>query len=89
VIRLLLDQGLPRSTVELLRADGWDVVHACQCDLSTARDEQILDYARHENRVICTLDADFHSILAFSGAANPSVVRIRQQGLRGATSRLY
>jgi predicted nuclease of predicted toxin-antitoxin system len=84
VIRLLLDQGLPRSTVELLRADGWDVVHACQCDLSTARDEQILEYARRENRVICTLDADFHSILAVSGAANPSVVRIRQQGLRGA-----
>jgi predicted nuclease of predicted toxin-antitoxin system len=71
VIRLLLDQGLPRSTVELLRADGWDVVHACQCDLSTARDEQILEYARGENRVICTLDADFHSILAVTGAANP------------------
>jgi predicted nuclease of predicted toxin-antitoxin system len=84
VIRLLLDQGLPRSTVELLRADGWDVVHACQCDLSTARDEQILEYARGENRVICTLDADFHSILAVTGAASPSVVRIRQQGLRGA-----
>jgi predicted nuclease of predicted toxin-antitoxin system len=81
VIRLLLDQGLPRSTVELLRADGWDVVHACQCDLSTARDEQTLEYARAENRAICTLDADFHSILAVTGAANPSVVRIRQQGL--------
>jgi hypothetical protein len=46
VIRLLLDQGLPRSTVELLRADGWDVVHACECSLSTARDEEILEYAR-------------------------------------------
>jgi hypothetical protein len=33
---------------------------------------------------ICTLDADFHSILAVAGAASPSVVRIRQQGLRGA-----
>ena len=84
MIRLLLDQGLPRSTVELLRADGWDVVHACECELSTARDEQILEFARREKRVICTLDADFHSILAVTGAANPSVVRIRQQGLRGA-----
>ncbi len=84
MIRLLLDQGLPRSTVELLRSDGWDVVHACQCDLSTASDEHILEYGRRENRVICTLDADFHSILAITGAARPSVVRIRQQGLRGA-----
>jgi predicted nuclease of predicted toxin-antitoxin system len=84
VTRLLLDQGLPRSTVELLCADGWDVVHAYQCDLSTAKDEQLLEYARDQNRVICTLDADFHSILAVTGASRPSVVRIRQQGLRAA-----
>jgi len=84
VIRLLLDQGLPRTTVELLNEDGWNVVHAYQCGLGTASDEQILEYARGERRAICTLDADFHSILAVTGASNPSVVRIRQQGLRGA-----
>ena len=83
MIRLLLDQGLPRTTVELLNEDGWNVVHAYQCGLGTASDEQILAYARGERRAICTLDADFHSILAVTGAANPSVVRIRQQGLRG------
>ena len=82
--RLLLDQGLPRSAVELLVADGWDVVHACQCDLSTAKDEEILEYARRDRRIVCTLDADFHAILAVTDAAYPSVVRIRQQGLRGA-----
>ena len=43
MIRLLLDQGLPRSTVELLNADGWDVLHASQCGLSTATDENILE----------------------------------------------
>jgi predicted nuclease of predicted toxin-antitoxin system len=84
VIRLLLDQGLPRTTVELLNRDGWDVVHAYQCDLSTASDAQILEYARSGRRVICTLDADFHSLLAVTSAPSPSVVRIRQQGLRGA-----
>lgn len=84
MIRLLLDQGLPRTTVELLNEDGWNVVHAYQCGLGTASDEQILEYARGERRAICTLDADFHSILAVTGASNPSVVRIRQQGLRGA-----
>jgi PleD family two-component response regulator len=59
VIRLLLDQGLPRSTVELLRADGWDVVHACQCDLSTARDEQAQLARRHSEALrILMLDDD-------------------------------
>jgi hypothetical protein len=37
--------------------------------LSAASDEQILQYARTLGRVVCTLDADFHSILAVSGAA--------------------
>jgi len=83
VTRLLLDQGLPRSTVELLKADGWDVVHAYDCGLSTARDPEILEYARSNNRAICTLDADYHALLAVSGAAAPSVIRLRRQGLRG------
>ena len=81
--RLLLDQGLPRSTVESLRAEGWDVVHAVDCGLATASDAQILDYARADGRTVCTLDADFHALLAVSGALLPSVVRIRRQGLRG------
>jgi predicted nuclease of predicted toxin-antitoxin system len=34
--------------------------------------------------VICTLDADFHTLLAVSGASGPSVVRIRREGMRGA-----
>jgi predicted nuclease of predicted toxin-antitoxin system len=84
VIRLLLDQGLPRSTVEILRASGWDVVHAHECGLSLATDEQILEYARENSRTICTLDADFHALLAVSGATAPSVLRIRKEGLRGA-----
>jgi predicted nuclease of predicted toxin-antitoxin system len=83
VIRLLLDQGLPRSTVDLLNRDGWDVVHVAQCGLSAAADEQILEYARANNRAICTLDADFHALLAVSGASGPSTIRLRREGLRG------
>lgn len=84
MIRLLLDQGLPRSTVNFLLGAGWDVVHACQCGLATASNEQILQYAQANGRVICTLDADFHALLAVSGASGPSVVRIRRNGMRGS-----
>lgn len=83
MIRLVLDQGLPRSAAELLRRDGWDVVHVAECGLSEASDTQILDYARINKRIVCTLDADFHALLAVSEAAGPSVVRIRREGLRG------
>lgn len=84
MIQLLLDQGLPRSTVDFLLSSGWDVIHACQCGLATASDELILQYARAHDRVICTLDADFHALLAVSGAPGPSVVRIRRERLRGS-----
>lgn len=83
MIRLLLDQGLPLSTVHLLLRAGWDVIHASQSGLATASDEAILQFALANNRVICTLDADFHTLLAVSGASGPSVVRIRREGMRG------
>jgi len=50
--------------------------------LSTADDEEILGFALGKNAVVVTHDADFHAILAVSGAVGPSVIRIRIQGLR-------
>ena len=79
--RLLLDQGLPRSTPALLRHAGWDVVHVSEIGMSRADDTEILRRARGESRVCVTLDADFHSLLATSGERGPSVIRIRKQGL--------
>jgi len=81
-MKLLLDQGLPRSTVFPLRAAGIDAVHVGERALATAPDSVILDIARREQRIVVTLDADFHALLAISGAAGPSVIRIRIEGLR-------
>lgn len=79
--RLLLDQGLPRSTPALLVQAGWDVTHVADIGMSRADDVDILQRARAEGRVCVTLDADFHAILATSGEPGPSVVRVRKEGL--------
>jgi predicted nuclease of predicted toxin-antitoxin system len=82
LIRALLDQGLPRSSTALLRKVGWDVTHAADVGLATATDAAILERAASEGRIVVTLDADFHRLLAISGASQPSVVRIREEGLK-------
>ena len=59
-----------------------EALHAGDVGLSTASDSKILDFARQEGFIVVTLDADFHALLALSGASAPSVVRIRIEGLR-------
>jgi predicted nuclease of predicted toxin-antitoxin system len=63
-MKLLLDQGTPRRTAAWLRQSGWDAVHTGEAGLSTAEDAQILEIARKQERVVVTLDADFHTMIA-------------------------
>jgi len=81
--RVLLDQGLPRSALKILKKMDWDALHTGDIGLGAASDREILDYARLNERVVVTLDSDFHSILAVENAKKPSVIRIRREGLRG------
>lgn len=83
-MKLLLDQGLPRSTVPHLGRHGITVRHTAELGMSRANDEEIIEFARREEYVIVTLDADFHAILARSHATAPSVVRVRVEGLDGS-----
>ncbi len=81
-MKLLLDQGLPRSAAALLRLAGVDTIHTGEIGYATADDRDILQRAKDENRIVITLDSDFHTLLAWSHASSPSVIRIRIEGLR-------
>jgi predicted nuclease of predicted toxin-antitoxin system len=84
VISILLDLGLPRSAALILRQASWSVRHVAEIGLSNASDEHIIEYARCHACHIVTLDADFHALLATTGASIPSVLRLRIEGLKGA-----
>jgi len=81
-MKLLLDQGLPRSAAALLNLAGIDTLHVGDIGQADAEDLEILRWGREDGRIVVTLDADFHTLLALSGAALPSVIRIRVEGLR-------
>lgn len=81
-MKLLLDQGTPRSAASLLRQAGLDAVHTGETGLAEAEDAEIIRRAALEDRVVVTLDADFHAHLALTQARNPSVIRIRVEELR-------
>ena len=49
--------------------------------MGKAADDEILALSLGKNAIVVTLDADFHTILAVTGAMDPSVIRLRIQGL--------
>lgn len=84
-MKLLLDQGLPRSAAALLCEAGIDAIHVADIGFSAADDTDILQRAQEDERVVVTLDADFHALLALTEAISPSVIRIRIERLRAQT----
>ena len=57
-MRVLADENLPRSIVDLLRAEGHDVLWA-RTDCSGWKDAAILEFAESEARFVLTRDKDF------------------------------
>jgi predicted nuclease of predicted toxin-antitoxin system len=79
---MVLDQGVPRDAATRLRDLGHECTHVGEIGMHNAADDEILALALVRQAIVVTLDADFHAILAVSGASGPSVIRLRLQGLR-------
>jgi predicted nuclease of predicted toxin-antitoxin system len=77
-LRLLLDQGLPRGTVERLSERGIEAVHTADVGLASAPDASILAFAREEDRVVVTLDADFRAEWRARAATRRNALRESQ-----------
>ena len=81
-MKLLLDQGTPRSAATILSRAGFDAVYTGEIGLAEAKDSEIIRPANLEDRVVVTLDADFHAQLALTQSQKPSIIGIRIEGLR-------
>ena len=77
MIRLILDQCLPRRAAAELREAGLLVEHVGELGMTGAEDAEILEKAVIDGLTVVTLDSDFGTIIAARRLAAPSVVFIR------------
>ena len=88
-MKFLADMGLARSTVAFLHAQGHDAVHLRDQGLQRLEDDEIIEKARNEGRVVLTHDLDFGRIIAVSRATVPSVITFRLDDMRPAQVNHY
>jgi predicted nuclease of predicted toxin-antitoxin system len=62
-VRFLVDANLSPRVAELLNAAGHDAIAVREVGLRDAPDNEILDHARADDRVVISHDTDFGSLL--------------------------
>lgn len=81
-MKFLLNMNLPRELGRRLTSKGHECRHVADLGLARAADSSILEEALGTGECVLTHDLDYGHLLAFSGAAAPSVIIFR---LRRAT----
>jgi predicted nuclease of predicted toxin-antitoxin system len=81
-VRFLIDECLPVRSSQFLHAYGHDALHIADLGLLGAPDDQIMQAAAADNRVLLSADTDFGELLAVGEHLAPSFVLLR--GLAGA-----
>ncbi len=83
-VRFLADECCPVALVIELRDCGHDVRYVAD-DSSGLSDEQVLEIAANEDRVLVTTDKDFGALVVRLGFSVPVVALVRVSGLGRVT----
>jgi predicted nuclease of predicted toxin-antitoxin system len=76
-VRFLVDANLSPRVAELLTVAGHDAVAVRDLGLQTAPDDEIIDRALADDRVVISHDTDFGTLLAVRRLTKPSFILIR------------
>ena len=76
-MKIYLDQMFGVDVAEALRSEGHDVIRASEIGQSRADDNQILEKAVSENRILITLDEHFGDWVVLPLKLHSGVVRLK------------
>ena len=76
-LRFLLDENIAPSVADGLREKGYDVVHVRDVGLRGAPDPDVISFARSEQRVLVTQDADFADFRNYPLGTHNGIIRVR------------
>ena len=77
IFRLYLDQMLGLDVARALRGEGYDIVRASEVGQERADDQQILQKAIADKRILVTLDEHFGDWVILPLSKHPGVIRLR------------
>jgi predicted nuclease of predicted toxin-antitoxin system len=77
-VRFLVDNALSSELARLLKDAGHDAVHVHDYGLHAPEDQEILERAGIEDRVVVSADSDFAMLLALSLRSKPSFILFRE-----------
>ncbi len=77
IMRLYLDQMFHVRVADALRAKGHDALRVSEIGQERADDEEILQKAIADNRVLITLDEHFGDWVVLPLSRHPGVIRIK------------
>lgn len=77
-MKFLVDNPVSPRVADALNTAGHDAVHVRDRGLHQADDEELVNLAAAEERVILSADTDFGAILAVRNHAKPSLILFRR-----------